>query len=126
VNGDVPLTFVTGEVLDRHVLDGDLLQEVGVLAAGVARDDALPPQPIAEPGQVTVTVEGVGQQVPKKPGGNGVNDYSEEDDLLFLLESITYLALFLTFFYDYFLERHELPHNSINPGFIEYISVFTF
>ena len=94
MNGDVPLTFVTGEVLDRHVLDGDLLQEVGVLAAGVARDDALPPQPIAEPGQVTVTVEGVGQQVPKKPGGNGVNDYSEEDDLLFLLESITYLALF--------------------------------
>lgn len=62
----VSLTFVAGKVLDGYILDGDLFQEVGVLTPGVARDDALPPQPIAEPGQVTVTVEGIGQEVPEE------------------------------------------------------------
>lgn len=53
--------------MDGYVLDGDLLQKVGVLAAGVAGDDALPPQPVAQPGQVAVAIEGVGQEVPGKP-----------------------------------------------------------
>lgn len=57
------LTLVTGEVLHGDVLDGDLLQEIRVLAARVTSDDALPSQPIAEPRQVTVTVEGIGQEV---------------------------------------------------------------
>lgn len=67
--GSVPnnhLTVFAGKVLDGYVLDGDLLQEVGALAAGVAGDDALPPQPVAQPGQVAVAVEGVGQEVAGK------------------------------------------------------------
>lgn len=51
---------VTGEVLAGHVLDGDLLQEEGPLAPGVPADDAPFAQPLAEPGQVAVAVEGVG------------------------------------------------------------------
>lgn len=57
------LTIIAGEILDGDVLNGNLLQEIWILAAGVARDDALPPQPVAQPGQVAVTVEGVGQEV---------------------------------------------------------------
>lgn len=52
--------------MDGYILDGDLLQEVRTLAAGVAGDNALPPQPVAQPGQVAVAVEGVGQQVAGK------------------------------------------------------------
>jgi len=60
------LTVFTGKVLNSYVLDGDLLQEIRALAARVAGDNALPPQPIAEPSQVTVTVEGIGQKVAGK------------------------------------------------------------
>lgn len=57
------LTLFAGKVLDSYILDGDLLQEVRALAARVPRDDAFPSQPITEPSQVTVTVEGIGQKV---------------------------------------------------------------
>lgn len=57
-----PLTFA-GEVLDGHVLDGNLLEEKGLLASGVPTNDAAFPQPPAEPGQVTIAVERVGQEI---------------------------------------------------------------
>lgn len=60
------LTIFTGKVLDSYILDGDLLQEIRTLAARVTGDDALPSQPVAEPRQVTVTVEGIGQKVAGK------------------------------------------------------------
>lgn len=60
------LTIFTGKVLDGYVLDGDLLQEVRTLTAGVTRDDALSSQPVAQPRQVTVAVEGIGQKVAVK------------------------------------------------------------
>lgn len=56
------LTFA-GEVLDGHVLDGNLLEEEWLLAPGVPTDDPPLPQPLAEPGQVAVAVEGIGQEV---------------------------------------------------------------
>lgn len=56
------LTFA-GEVLDGHVLDGNLLEEEWLLAPRVPTDDPPLPQPLAEPGQVAVAVEGVGQEV---------------------------------------------------------------
>lgn len=60
------LTIFTGKVLDSYILDGDLLQEIRTLAARVTSDDAFPSQPIAEPSQVTVTVEGIGQEIAGK------------------------------------------------------------
>lgn len=60
------LTIFTGKVLNSYILDGNLLQEIRVLAARVPSHDAFPSQPIAEPGQVAVTVEGIGQKVPGK------------------------------------------------------------
>lgn len=60
---NICLTIIAGKILDSYILNGNLFQEIRILAARVARDDALPSQPITEPGQVTVTVEGVGQKV---------------------------------------------------------------
>ena len=57
------LLTVTGEVLDSHVLDGNLFEEEGLLAPGVPADYPSLPQPLPEPGQVAVAVEGVGEQV---------------------------------------------------------------
>ena len=54
---------VAGEVWGGHVLDGDLLEEGGPLAARVATDHPSLLQPLAQPGQVAVTNVGVGQQV---------------------------------------------------------------
>ena len=54
---------VAGEVRGGHVLDGDLLQEGGLLAARVTTDHPGLLQPLAQPGQVAVTDVGVGQQV---------------------------------------------------------------
>lgn len=62
------LTF-TGKVLDGHVLDGNLLEEEWLLAPGVPADDPPLPQPLAEPGQVAVAVEGVGQEVSARKDG---------------------------------------------------------
>lgn len=62
------LTF-TGKVLDGHVLDGNLLEEEWLLAPGVPADDPPLPQPLAEPGQVAVAVEGVGQEVSARRDG---------------------------------------------------------
>lgn len=56
-------TVFAGKVLNGDVLNGDFFQEVRTLAAGVARDDAFPPQPITQPGQMTVAVERIGQKV---------------------------------------------------------------
>lgn len=56
-------TLVAAEVRHGHILQRDLLQEAGTLAAGVARHDLPAPQPVAEPGQAAVAVEGVGQEV---------------------------------------------------------------
>lgn len=58
-----PPTVLTAEVRQGHILQRDLLQEAGTLAAGVTCHDLPAPQPIAEPGQAAVTVEGVGQEV---------------------------------------------------------------
>lgn len=58
----LPLTF-TGEVLDGHILDRNLLEEKGLLTSGVPAYDAAFPQPPAEPGHVTVAVERVRQEV---------------------------------------------------------------
>lgn len=54
---------VAGEVRSRHVLDGNLLQEGRLLAARVSAHHPRLLQPGSEPGQVTVTHVGVGQQV---------------------------------------------------------------
>lgn len=56
-------TLIAAEVRQSHVLQRDLLQETGTLAARVARHDLPAPQPIAEPGQAAVAIEGVRQQV---------------------------------------------------------------
>lgn len=58
-----PPTIFTAEVRQRHILQRDLLQEAWTLAARVTRHDLPTPQPITEPGQSAVTVEGVGQEV---------------------------------------------------------------
>lgn len=62
------LTF-TGEVLDGHILDGYLLEEERLLAPGVPAYDPPLPQPLAQPGQVAVAVEGVGQEVSERKEG---------------------------------------------------------
>lgn len=71
------LTIFTGKVLDSYILDGDLLQEVRTLAAGVTSDDAFPSQPVTEPSQVTVTVKRIGQKVSgdKKRGNEGAQQF---------------------------------------------------
>ena len=61
-------TILTGKVLDGHILNGDLFQEVWSLTSRVACHDALLAKPLPQPGQVTVTAEWIGQQVP----GGGV------------------------------------------------------
>lgn len=73
-SSNISLTIVAGKILDSNVLDGNLFQEIGILAARVTRDDALSPQPITEPGQVTVTVEGVGQKVAEEDENSVGND----------------------------------------------------
>lgn len=57
------LTVFAGKVLDSYVLDGDLLQEVRTLAARITCHNAFPSQPIPEPSEVTVTVEGISEKV---------------------------------------------------------------
>lgn len=44
-------------------MDGNFLEEKGLLASGVPTNDAAFPQPPAEPGQVAVAVERVGQEI---------------------------------------------------------------
>jgi len=56
-------TLLTPEVRQSHILQGDLLQEGRTLAARVTCHNLPAPQPVTEPGQPTVTVEGVGQEV---------------------------------------------------------------
>jgi len=56
-------TLLTAEVRQSHILQRDLLQEGRTLAARVTGHNLLRPQPIAEPAQPAVTVEGVGQEV---------------------------------------------------------------
>jgi hypothetical protein len=63
---------ITGEVLHSHILDGDLSEEEGLLAPGIPAHDAFPPEPPAEPGQVAVAVEWVGQEVSGGERGGGV------------------------------------------------------
>ncbi|KAF3852105.1 hypothetical protein F7725_005460 [Dissostichus mawsoni] len=46
-----------GKVLGSYILDGDLLQEIRILAARVTRDDAFPSEPITEPGQCAEATE---------------------------------------------------------------------
>lgn len=58
-----PPTILTAEVRQGHILQRDLLQEARPLAARVPRHDLPAAQPIAQPGQPAVAVEGVGQQV---------------------------------------------------------------
>lgn len=58
-------TLIAAEIRQSHVLQRDLLQETGALAAWVARHDLPAPQPIAEPAQAAVAIEGVRQQVAK-------------------------------------------------------------
>lgn len=56
-------TVLAAEVRQSHILQRDLLQEAGTLAARVAGHDLATPQPIAEPGQAAVAVERVCQEV---------------------------------------------------------------
>lgn len=60
------LTVVAGEVLDGHVLDGDLFEEGGLLAARVARHNPFLAEPFSQPRQVAVTVKRIGQQVSER------------------------------------------------------------
>lgn len=57
-------TVLAAEVRYRYVLQGDLSEEGGALAAGIPRHDASAPKPRPEPGQAAVTVERIGQQIP--------------------------------------------------------------
>lgn len=57
------LTIFTGKVLDSYVLNRNLFEEIWILTARISGDDALPPQPIPEPSQVTIAVEWIGQEV---------------------------------------------------------------
>lgn len=59
------LTIITREVLNGHVLDGDLFEEVRFLAARVPCDDPFSPEPLSQPRQVAVTVKRIGQEVSK-------------------------------------------------------------
>lgn len=61
-------TVLAAEVRQSHILQRDLLQEAGTLAARVAGHDLAAPQPIAEPGQAAVAVERVCQEVPGRKG----------------------------------------------------------
>lgn len=65
------LTIFTGKILDSYILNGDFLQEIRILAARVTGDDALPSQPITEPRQMAVTVEGIGKEVAEENKENG-------------------------------------------------------
>lgn len=58
-------TVVAAEVGRGHVLQGDLPQEGGALAARVPRHNAAAAKPRPQPRETAVTVEGVGQQVPE-------------------------------------------------------------
>lgn len=60
------LTIFTGKVLDSYVLNGNLLEEIRILTARISGDDALPPQPVTEPSQVTVAVEWISQEVSRE------------------------------------------------------------
>lgn len=57
------ITFFTPEVGGGHVLQGNLPQEVWVLAPRVPRHDLPLAQPVAQPRQLAVAVERVGQKV---------------------------------------------------------------
>lgn len=57
-------TVLAAEVGHRHVLQGDLSEEGGALAAGIPCHDAPAPKPRPEPGQTAVAVERIGQQIP--------------------------------------------------------------
>lgn len=65
------LTIFTGKILDSYILNGDFLQEIRILAARVTSDDALPSQPITEPRQMAVTVEGIGKEVAEENKESG-------------------------------------------------------
>lgn len=58
-----PPTLLTAEVRQSHILQRDLLQKGRTLAARITGHNLPTPQPIAEPGQPAVTIEGVGQKV---------------------------------------------------------------
>lgn len=58
-------TVIAAEVRRGHVLQGDLSQEGRALAARIPRYNATAAKPRAQPRETTVTVEGVGQQVPE-------------------------------------------------------------
>ena len=63
-------TVLAAEVRRCHVLQGDLPQKCGALAAWISCHDAAAPEPRPEPGQAAVTGEGIGQEVPDE--GNNV------------------------------------------------------
>ena len=62
------ITFFTPEVGGGHVLQGNLPQEVWVLAPRVPRHDLPLAQPVAQPRQLAVAVERVGQKVSGRGG----------------------------------------------------------
>lgn len=57
-------TILAAEVGHRHILQWDLSEKSRTLAARIPCDDVSTPEPNTEPGQTTVAVEGIGQQVP--------------------------------------------------------------
>lgn len=54
---------LTGEILGIYILDWNILQEKGFQAAWISTDNSLLPQPLSQPGQMTVTIKGVSQQI---------------------------------------------------------------
>lgn len=54
---------VTREIRRGYILDGDLLEEGGFLAARISTHHSGLLQPLTQPGQVTITHIGVGQEV---------------------------------------------------------------
>lgn len=55
--GLVTLTLLAAEVRQSHILERDLLEEGGTLAARITCHNLPAPQPITQPRQPTITVE---------------------------------------------------------------------
>ena len=57
-------TVLAAEVRHSDVLQRDLSEEGGTLAARIPSDDPAAPKPGSKPGEAAVTVERIGQKVP--------------------------------------------------------------
>lgn len=60
------VTFLTPEVREGHILQRNLPQEVWVLTARIPCHNLPLPKPVTQPGQLTVAVERIGQEVSER------------------------------------------------------------